>query len=191
MGSGGGLAGPVLHKYTTGSGTEVVPNGSSTVTIEVWGGGGGGGAGGAGCTGANGDGGGSGAYTTITLAVVPGQTLNYSVGLGGAKGSFPNGFGFPGTDSTVTSGTMTITTLTAPHGLGTSNGSPGAGGAIGTGGSTNLPGNAGTLGTATGAGGAAVSGIYDSAGGGGNGGTAGVGVSGTPGNPGECLFRYS
>lgn len=191
VGSAGGLAAPVTNTYTSGSGTEIAPTGASNVLIEVWGSGGGGEAGGATCAGRDGDGGGSGGYASASYPVSGGLTLNYVVGDGGVRGTFPNGNGANGTASQVTSGTLSITTLNAPAGGGGDGTGGGAAGATGTGGDTNSPGNQGGDGNINNNGGQAIAGVHDSGGRGGNGGTAGVGGSGAGGAVGKVLFYYT
>jgi len=146
---------PVLHTYTSGSGTETIPSGAANVTIEVWAaGGGGGGRSGSVCFGTAGPGGGSGSSGRSTYSVAAlggaGSTFNYSVGAGGA-GIIANGGGSGGTGvaSSVTAGTVTgFTAMTTNGGHGAPNvgaGPGGAGGAAGTGGNAaNTAGNAGT-----------------------------------------------
>lgn len=69
------MASPNLQEF-------VVPAGVEHLLVELWGGGGGGGQGQALEGGA---GGGGGAYARLVIAVVPGETLFFSVGPGGAS----------------------------------------------------------------------------------------------------------
>jgi len=82
--TGGAIVDPNLEcscgSTFTNSGSFIVPSGVTQITMKAWGGGGKGGSrsgsrGGAG-------GGGSGAYSTITIAVTPGETIYYSSGTG-------------------------------------------------------------------------------------------------------------
>ena len=75
--------------YTTpGSGSWTVPCGVTSVTVQVWGAGGAGG--GSTNDGDEGAGGGGGGYSAKTFNVFYGQTINYTVGIGG-NGSTGNG----------------------------------------------------------------------------------------------------
>jgi len=142
---------PLLHTYSSGAGVETVPAGYTTVVIEIWGGGGGGSL--ADGTAAWLGGGGGGGYSRSSYAVTGGQTLNYSVGLAGGQNIHDNGIG--GTDSTVSSGTKAITTMTASGGGGA--GTNGAGGTASGGNQANV---AGTNGVLSGAGGTTTAGVY-------------------------------
>jgi hypothetical protein len=158
----------LLRTYTSGSGTDTVPNGAHTVAIEVWGAGGGGGK--ANLLGASGGGGGSSGYSSSSYSVTAGQTISYSVAGGAASGS-------SGGASTATSGSLSITTMTANGGAGGAIPGGGAGGTASGGNQANTTGSPGTNGTAGppepgGDGGGAVSGIYA--------GPAGAGASGAP-----------
>lgn len=131
---------PLLHSYTSGSGTETVPAGYANVVIEVKGGGGGysdtsatlpflAGGGGAG-------------YCRSTYAVTGGQTINYVVGTAG--GINLNGNGTLGQPSTASSGTLSITTMTANGGGGAN--ANGAGGTASGGNQANATGSNGVNG---------------------------------------------
>lgn len=112
------------------SGSFTVPNSVFWIQIEGWAGAGGGGAsGGAGAAGA---GGGGGSYGVTSLAVVPGQTISFTVGAGGTAGS---GSGNGGAGGTTTVGGMILA------------GGTGGGGSA-SGGSTS-PGSGGTGGGAS------------------------------------------
>jgi hypothetical protein len=97
----------------TGSGTFTIPAAVVGVKITLTAGGGGGGGG----TAANvGSGGGAGSTCLKYLSgLTPGNTLTVAVGSGG--GSNSGGAGINGVDTTVSSGTQVISTITAPHGL--------------------------------------------------------------------------
>jgi hypothetical protein len=193
----GASAAPTTHIYTSGSGTETIPTGYTTATVEVWGGGGGGGLKYS-TSGAGGGGGGSGGYarTVISVAGLGGQTMNYSVGTGGSVG-------FNGNASTVTSGTFSIASMTGGGGTygasATGLGLPGAGGAggvasggvtvntTGNSGSTGLPSSGGGTG---GAGGAGIAGVnYGGMSGGSGSGT--IPVNASAGGNGAISFSYS
>lgn len=110
---------PVTRTYTTGTAaTETAPAGATNVIIAVWGAGGGGTrAPFVMCIWDTGDSGGSGAYSQSTYAITSGQTLTYTVGVGGQGGEHtPTVSATDGTASSVSSGTKTITTMTANGG---------------------------------------------------------------------------
>lgn len=185
---------PLVRLYgTAGSGVETVPVGATTMTVEVFGGSGAGGFGtGSGCVTHAAGGGGSGGYckTTINVASFNGQTMNYTVG---TTGVYPGGFAGA---SLVTSGTLTIASMTANGGDGGASGpSGGAGGPGGTasgGNVTNTPGNVGHpggLNVIGGNGGAGIVGINATGPVGGKGGSTAV-ATGFPGGPGIVVFSY-
>jgi hypothetical protein len=161
-----GSATGTLHTFTS-SGTETLPAGKTSVTIELWG------ATGYGAHGPNpntnsvsGGGGGSGGYARSTFLISAlggaGKTLTVSLATGAS-----------GTNSIISAGTATgFTTMTAPCGgngvivsvsTATKGGQGGLAGAIGSGGNiVNSKGNPGNEGDPTGAndGGSAVTGLY-------------------------------
>jgi hypothetical protein len=137
--------------FTSGSGSVTVPFGANSVIIEAWGGGGGASA--TGYTASYAAGGGSGAYVRSQYSCSGGQTLNYSVGTFG--GANVNNNGVAGTASTVTSGTLAITSISAGGGSGASG--SGAGGIASGGNQVNTNGNPGTN---LGAGGVAPVGVH-------------------------------
>ena len=111
-----------------------------------------------------GGGGGSGGFqTSQTLAVVPGETVNVTVGAGGAPSSFvvcstTSRYGLPGGDSTITTSAGSITVTGGAGGIYGQPGTGGAGGSPGgTSGSTGVMpyygGAGGTNGTGYGSGG--------------------------------------
>lgn len=186
----------VIHIYTSGSGVEFIPTGTTNVAVEGFGSGAGGGAGfGSGLTRFNGGGGGGGGYNYTThLASVlggAGKTFNYTVGVGGPAQS-------AGTNTVISAGTVTsFATMTAETGTpgtnatGSGNGTGGPGGPATGGDITNTTGNAGT---SSGAGGAGLTGSISGDGSPyGPGGTAGFGsgAPGSPGNNGAAVFYYS
>lgn len=173
---------------TAGSFTETIPSGALAVTIEIGGSANGGGTGHAGGIGAagGGGGGGSGGYckTILTLTSADwGKTM--AVFLATAP-----------TACTVSSGTKTITTMTANGGVigaSTSTNVGGAGGAGGTasgGNTTNTTGNAGANGAGGvetgGAGGAGIVGVNLTGPTGGHGQNALTG-----GTLGSIVFKYT
>lgn len=164
---------PVLRDYTSGTSvTETAPSGCSQVRICVWGGGNAG-SGGDGVAG--GDGGASSGYVESVYAISGGQTLVYTVGAGGTP------TGIIGGTSQVSSGTLSITTMSASTGMQ-------SGGNV-----SNTPGNAGgsANGPVGGDGGKAIVGWNGySAGAGGAGGTSQQ-WTGLPGQPGRVIFYYT
>lgn len=161
--------GPPLHSMqvlltTAGSGTHTIPSGYTTGIFETWGATGASGGGDpAGST--QGGGAASGSYcrSSFAVAAAGGETVDYVVGLG------------PGGASSISSGTFSLTTMSAPGGGNggtatiSAGGAGGVPGAIGTGGTAaNVAGNAGDSGqgpatpSATGAGGTGVTGLYAS-----------------------------
>lgn len=118
---------PVLDIHTTGTNqTETLPTDASNMIIEVWGGGGGAGTIGGGHTGGGGGGGGR-AISSIAIQTASGKTVTWTVGPGGAAR-------VDGTDSTVVSGTFSLTTMTGSHGTAGTNGTVGGPGTDGSGG---------------------------------------------------------
>jgi hypothetical protein len=196
----GTASGVTTRIYVTpGSFTETVPTGFTTLTIECWGGSGGGGARFiSGAIIAGGGGGGSGGYSRTTVSVVGlgGDTLNFTVGAAGV-GAFSSGGA-----SSVSSGTLTIATITASGGVlganATAGNAAGAGGLGGTatGGTVvNTSGNTGGAGQTNaggqggGPGGFGIPGIFD---GGASGGTgAGLVVTSSNGGVGIVVMSYS
>ena len=169
----GSASNTITRVYQTpGTGLETIPNGYTTLTIEVWGGPAGGGDG----NGSFGGGGGaSGAYARSTYSVtgLGGDTINFTVGTGGVADT-------AGTQSTVTSGTLAVTTMTCLPGLpgqaagGSSAGNGGLGQAATGGNVVNQTGNNGGGGGIGGPGGLSgfgIAGIYDGGFAGGRGGS--------------------
>src|SRR5450631_1892233 len=127
------FVGPVTHTYNAaGTYSDTIPAGASNVVIEDWGASGSGDVGtGSGCGANSGQGAGSGAYarSSYTVSGHAGQTISITVGTAGAPS------GNAGTSSTVSSGTFSVTTMTAPGGQGGNNSTgTGLGGSIATGG---------------------------------------------------------
>ena len=181
IGTTGGAGAGVFDFSEPGSGVQVIPSGALGVTIEVWGAGGGGGYGYLGEIAPGepevfpGGGGGGGGYSkTILVLTAPDalKTINYIVGTGGPGGTAFAPNGEPGGFSNVSSGTYTITPMTANGGNGGDSGqfaSQGAGGTATGGNTTNTPGNGGAFFTQAGATGIAGDASL-TAGAGGNGG---------------------
>lgn len=174
--SGGGSL-PSQITYTTGSGLVTAPSGATNVIIAVWGGGAGGRLGYVDeSIPEDGAGGGAGGYSQTSVAITAGQTLNYSVGAGGASNS-------AGGNSSCSSGSKSITTMTA-------NGAPSNSGGTASGGTTT---------NTTGASGGAPDGAFatsgwnsNSAGAGGNGGFGKGGLqAGQPGSAGKVIFYFT
>ena len=169
------------YTYSSGSGSQAVPDGATNAVIELWGVGGPGGYG----TGTQkpdiyyGPGGQAGGYCRSSYSCSGGQTLNYALSAAYA------------TDSTVTSGTLSITTMTAVgggEGGVTGYGTASGGNAANTTGALGGPGGS----TASdGAGGAGTVGVYEGAEGGGGNGGYGAGVAGSPGQSPFVSFYFT
>lgn len=182
---------PVTNIYNGGTGSETIPLGASTLTMEGIGGGGGGGQD-SGTFGGGGGGGGSYFKYVINVSAASGQTINFSVGHAGAR---RGGNGGP---TVISAGTFSFPTLTAGGGVGggaATVGGAGSGGSGGTatGGQVNTSGNTGGAGTnlVGGTGAAALTGIYISAGSGGAGAEPGDDLPPNPGTPGSVAFHYT
>ena len=169
------------HTYSATSGTETVPDGATQVVIELWGLGGPGGYG----TGTQkpdiyyGPGGQAGGYCRSSYPCSGGQTLNYALSAAYA------------TDSTVTSGTLSITTMTAVGGG--EGGVTGYGTASG-GNQANVTGAMGAPGgtsASDGAGGAGTVGVYEGEEGAGGAGGYGSSSAGAAGQPSFVSFYYT
>jgi hypothetical protein len=185
--SAGGIGATLVTHTTAGAFTETVIVGAQSCVVEVWGPSNAGGNGtGTACTASSGGGAGAGGYCRTSLAVTPGLTFNYFVGASG------------GANSTVSSGTQAITTMTANGGAVGANGPAGAGGAGGTasgGTAANTAGGNGQNGTASpasGGGGIAIAGINANLGSnGGKGGNGVVNTGRTAGGNGGVAFFYT
>lgn len=174
---------PHTNTYTSGSGTEYVPAGATTLTIRRVGGGGGGGNGiynsGTGIT-KGGNGGGSGAYTPQTIAIAPGDAgapIYWSVGAG--TSGWPNIGGTSATTGSVVAGSV------SGSAVGGAGGASGAQSVAGAGVGGNPNGNNGTSGgnDVAGNGGASPYGGYGK---GGNGSLGG----GSAGGAGAIIFEW-
>ena len=175
---------PVTRTYTTGTGaTETAPTGATNVIIAAWGGGAGGHRGfTVMCVDEAGTGGGSGGYSESSYAISGGQTLVYTVGIAGVGGTTANNF-TAGGNTSVTSGTKSITTMTANGGgRGAPGGTASGGTTINTTGGTAteppMPGNA-------------VVGWNSNTGGLGGEGGVGAGSPGLNGDTGKVIFYYT
>ena len=143
------------------SGSFTVPAGVTSISVQAWGAGGAGGGATGGSTKAGGGGGGGG-YSTATITVTPGATINYIVGTGGIGD----------TNDGENGGGTSFSSVSANGGKGGKKGNTiGNGGAGGTGTSNN--GQDGNIGTLPWWG--ALGGDGGSGGNGGNGGSGGTG----------------
>lgn len=138
-----------LFTDNTNNGTEIftVPFGVTSVTVQIWGGGAGGG--GSTSNESGGSGGGGGGYTTRTFPVTAGESITYTVGIGGIAGTSGGVVGGNG-DTTSLSHSSSSTAMTATGGTGGNynKGTVGSGGS-GTGGTTSS-GSPGVIGTTSG-----------------------------------------
>lgn len=132
-----------MQVYTTGSGTWTIPTGVAACKITVVGGGGNGGnaqgSSGTSADAGGGGGGGGGASIRYYTGLTSGNTISYTVG------------GVAGTSS-VSSGTQTITTISATGGANGTNSNTqttaaGGAGGTGSGGNINFSGCVGGIGT--------------------------------------------
>jgi hypothetical protein len=129
----------------TANGTFTIPTGITRVKVTVVGGGGGSGGTFSACIpGISGGGGGGGTAIKWLTSLTPGNTLSVTVGAGGTAGAATPGNGGAGGNSSVASGTQSITTITG-NGGGASNSanqtiSNGGAGGTATNGDTNIPG---------------------------------------------------
>lgn len=145
---------PIVHTYSSGSGTETIPNGAGQVVIEDSGAG----QGGQGGTGISlsspGHDGGKATKTIALMGTDWGKTFSYSVGAGGAGGASGGGTGSAGGNSTVTNGTFgTSVSMSGQGGQVAGDGTASGGGTNVTGGGSSggqgvvgfsTPGNVGT-----------------------------------------------
>jgi hypothetical protein len=180
----------------TSTQTITIPAGATKAVIYLWGGAGGGG-GAKSNESMGGPGAGAGALVKTLTGLTAGNTLALTVGAAGAAGATTPGNGGAGGNSTLASGTQTITTLTANGGGGGGLASgAGAVGAAATGGSAtngdfNFSGTNSVPVAST-----SVAGVQGSTGMGfGLGGapghsTSATGVAGTAGTIGGCLIEW-
>lgn len=177
----------LLHTFSS-SGTETVPSGYGTVTVEVWGGGGGGGGGnGSLCTGIPGCGGGGSGYSRSQFSVSAGQTFSVVIGAAGTGG--PVGVtGNPGGNTVVTPSFGGALTANGGSGGGPFGSTGGTGGSASGGNQANTT---GSTGSSSGPGGATTNGVNAN-----NPATFGTGGtghlhSGGAGSAGYAAFYYS
>jgi hypothetical protein len=172
-----GLYGQVFN-YTGSAATFTIPPGVTKVkAIVVGGGGGGGSAAGGGTYAIYGGGGGAGAAIAYLTGLTPNNTITVTVGRGGQT------YGSTGGDSTITSGTQTISTVTGGGGGGGAFAASSAGGTA-TGGTINIPGRPSSPPNNLGGSSAGGTSIFGGAGApyNGNGGAPGAGGGGSNGN---------
>ena len=133
------VAGVNAQVYTSGSGSFTIPANVTKLKVTIVGGGGG--SGGSAVGNAGGGGGGGGTAVKWLTGLTPLNTINYAVGSGGAAGSATPTSGGAGNPSSISSGTQSITTVTANGGgAGLTGGGVGAGGTA-TNGDLNMPGS--------------------------------------------------
>ena len=119
-----------VYKTTAGSGTFTIPSGVTTVKVTVVSGGAGG------ARSADGGGGGGGVAIKTLTGLTPGNTLAYYVGYGQTNTE--------NNESTVSSGTQSITTISGGVGIRPADNSSGGGaGGMASGGDLNIPGQKG------------------------------------------------
>ena len=175
----------------TSNGTFTIPTGTTRIKVTVVGGGGGGcDGGGFGQNATRGAGGGGGTAIKYLTGLTPGNTLAVTIGAGGTTNTQPGG---NGGNSTVASGTQSITTITGGGGVGGQISTNTDGGA-GTNGDINIPGGTGlygglggetTYGGGSGAGAFAQAGkLY------GGGGTSQFNAIGAVGAAGVVIFEW-
>lgn len=177
---------PVVRVYQNLTTTDTIPNLASNLIIEVWGNGNAGGTAG---SVAGGGGGGAGGYSRSSFALTPsnwGQTINFSAPVTN------------GSACSASSGTFTLTTMTANGGtVGGNNGAAGGAGGSAVGGTAaNTTGGTGGnhSGGTGGSGGTPITGTVTGDGspygGGGAGGNAPSGA-GSSGAAGAVVFYYT
>lgn len=179
-----------LHNWsqTNQSTTIAVPTWATYVDIVALGGGGSG-SGGSGATPTNGDGGEAGAFSSQSLPVTPGQSVEITVGQGGAQVSKETD-GKHGGDTTVIIG---ATAITAHGGAGGTGYNGGSGGSPGSTVFTTTAGSVKDTTTFTGGGTAGTNTDGKEPGGGGGPGSGGIFGAGKPGRagaPGTVWYRF-
>lgn len=133
------VAGVNADVKTSGSGSFTIPANVTKLKVTIVGGGGG--SAGSAVGNAGGGGGGGGTAVKWLTGLTPLNTINYAVGSGGAAGSVTPTSGGAGNPSSISSGTQSITTVTANGGgAGLTGGGVGAGGTA-TNGDLNMPGS--------------------------------------------------
>lgn len=132
--SGGGSGGLIQINIYTSSQTITIPTGATKAKVTLWGGAGGG-QNSDGSTYNGGNGSGAGALIKYLSSLTAGNTLSYTHGAGGTANN-------NGGNSSLASGTQTITTLTANGGIkGNNNGTTPAAGGTATNGDLNISGS--------------------------------------------------
>lgn len=126
----------------TSNGTFTIPASVTAVKVTVVGGGGG--SGGAINSGASGGGGGGGTAIKWLTGLTPGNTITVTIGAAGTAGAATPTAGGAGGNSSISSGTQTITTVTANGGSGSAAANAAAGAGASGGATTN--GDAGVTG---------------------------------------------
>jgi hypothetical protein len=194
----GGTQASVLVSIVTYTSTQTItiPTGATKAKIRLTGGAGGGGGAKSNESAGGGGGGGAGLEKYLT-GLTPGNTLALTIGAAGTAGSTTPTSGGAGGNSTLASGTQTITTLTANGGgggqLASGAGVTGTGGAGGTAtnGDANPPGQNGLAASAVavaGTGGMTALGL--GVGGAGGHATSATGVAGIAGTAGICIIEW-
>lgn len=180
---------PVTRTFSSGSSAvETAPAGATNVVIELWGGGGGGGKGtGIGCGADYGPQGSTGGYVRSSYSTSGGSTVTYTIGSGG-KGRDTTA-STPGGASSVVSGSLSITTMSAGGGAQEA----GAGGTATGGNVVNSSGFQGSFSSVSGPNPAQAGVNGNTTGTLGRGGAAGFGASGNgaTGSNGAVVFYYT
>ncbi|MFC7338710.1 beta strand repeat-containing protein [Haloferula chungangensis] len=165
----GGAYATTLTFGTAGAGgagsTEswTVPEGVTSVQVELWGGGASGGNQRfANANTGGGSGGGGGGYSVTDVAVTPGETISFYVGGGGPVSGGNNDAGQPGEDSTFPG--ATTATGGSPFSITEGGGNGASNGVGGDGGTGTFPGGSGGKGSAAGSGAGGGSGSATEAG---------------------------
>lgn len=142
--SGGSTVGTRGQAFTS-NGTFTIPTGVTALKVTVVGGGGGGGGGSSTCNPIQGWAGGGGGTSIVYLTgLTPGNTISVTIGAGGTAGATA-GNGGAGGNSSIQSGTQTITTVTGNGGgAGLYNNSAGGAGGSGSNATFVIPGQYGT-----------------------------------------------
>lgn len=185
----------VAYNIYSATQTITIPAGATRALVKMVASGGG--SGGANSASNVSAGGGSGSYLEKFLTgLTPGNTFALTIGAVGAAGTAVPGAGGTAGNSTLASGTQTITTLTVNGGVGSPAGTTGvtlggAGGAISTNGDLNLVGRAGGDTNGGGSGTRGLGGIPPGdLGGAGGLGVKGVATVGLVGEVGNCSIEW-
>lgn len=151
----GGSGGFVSSNYYSSTQTITIPTGATKANIRLWGASGG--SGGSLTDVGTGGGGGGGALIKSLTGLTAGNTLSLTVGAAGAGGATTTTDGGNGGNSTLASGTQSITTLTANGGSGSvanlyTDPSQGGAGGTASNGDINITGQRGSTSASTGSG---------------------------------------